>query len=322
MDYLSSILLLTFIYFFIQFLRLPHGRSRKLPPGPAPFPIIGNLLELGDKPHKSLAKLADIYGPIMSLQLGRITTVVVTSDDMAKGVLQTHDQFLSNRTVPDAMTALNHHECSFAFLPVSPLWRAFRKLCNNQLFGNMVLDASQDLRRSKVQQLLEEVRQSSEVGETVDIGKAAFKTAINLLSNSIFSVDLVQSADRTGEFKETVVNILKEIGRPNVADYFPILKKLDPLGIRRRATIHFRMMLDVFHHLVTQRLKLRETTGSPTNNDILDSMLSYENRQEIDGERIQRLLLVRYKYTLAENVITILIVNLLVSLFRWDNCIW
>ncbi|XP_028762782.1 geraniol 8-hydroxylase isoform X1 [Neltuma alba] len=294
MDFLSYMLLLIFVIcIFVQFLRLPNGRSnrrnRKLPPGPTPFPIIGNLLELGHKPHKSLAKLANIYGPIMSLQLGRVTTIVVTSVDMAKGVLLTHDRFLSNRTVPDAVTALNHHEYSLSFLPVSPRWRALRKLCNNQLFGNKALDASQDLRRSKVQQLIKQVHQSSEVGEAVDIGKAAFKTSINLLSNSVFSVDLVESVDKTGEFKETVVNILKEIGRPNVADYFPILKKIDPLGVRSRTTIHVRKMLDVFHLLVTQRLKLRETTGSLANNDILDALLSEENRQEMDGEMIQRL---------------------------------
>ncbi|XP_054775983.1 geraniol 8-hydroxylase-like isoform X2 [Prosopis cineraria] len=226
----------------------------------------------------------------MSLQLGQVTAIVITSADMAKSVLLTHDQFFSNRTVPDAMTALNHHEYSLPFLPVSPRWRALRKICNNQLFGNKVLDASQDLRRHKVQQLLQEVHESSEVAEAVDIGRAAFKTTINLLSNTFFSVDLVHSVGTAGEFKDTVVNIVKEIGKPNVADYFPVLRKLDPLGVRSRTAIHFGKMLDVFHCLVTQRLKLREATGSLPSNDILDSLLSdEENRQEMDGERIQRL---------------------------------
>ncbi|XP_054823591.1 geraniol 8-hydroxylase-like [Prosopis cineraria] len=293
MDLVSCILLSVFSYIFIQALRSLHGRSSRvnhqLPPGPPPLPVIGNLLELGDKPHKCLAKLAKTYGPIMSLQLGQVTTVVVSSADMAKGVLLTHDQFLSNRTIPDAMRAVNHHEYSLPFLPVSPRWRSLRKLCNNQLFGNKVLDASQDLRRSKVQQLLQEVEQSSVAGEAVDIGKAAFKTTINLLSNTIFSVDLVQSVSTAGEFKEAVAGIMKEVGTPNVADYFPALKKLDPQGVRRRTAIHFSQILDIFHRLVTQRLKLRETTGSLTNNDMLDVLLSEENRQEMEGERIQRL---------------------------------
>ncbi|KAK4262682.1 hypothetical protein QN277_028216 [Acacia crassicarpa] len=154
MDLMSCILISVFSFIFIQALRSLYGKSggrnHQLPPGPSPLPVIGSLLELGDKPHKSLAKLAKTYGPIMSLQLGRVTTVVVTSADMARGVLSTHDQFLSDRTVPDAMKAVNHHEYSLPFLPVSPRWRSLRKLCNNQLFGHKVLDASQDLRRSKL----------------------------------------------------------------------------------------------------------------------------------------------------------------------------
>ncbi|CAI8593426.1 unnamed protein product [Vicia faba] len=57
-----------------------------LPPGPSPLPIIENLLELGHKPHKSLAKLVEIHGPIMSLKFGQITTIIVSSTDMEKEV--------------------------------------------------------------------------------------------------------------------------------------------------------------------------------------------------------------------------------------------
>ncbi|RZB88986.1 Geraniol 8-hydroxylase [Glycine soja] len=67
-----------------SFLARVTKANHKLPPRPSGFPIIGNLLELGEKPHKSLAKLAKIHGPIMSLKLGQITTVVVSSAQMAK----------------------------------------------------------------------------------------------------------------------------------------------------------------------------------------------------------------------------------------------
>lgn len=251
------------------------------------------MLELGNKPHKSLAKLAKSYGPLMSLQLGQITTIVVSSPDMAKAVLLTHDQFLSNRTVLDAMTALNQHEYSFPLLPVSPRWRSLRKICSNQLFGHKVLDDSQYLRRNKVQQLIQEVDQCCVSGEAVDIGKVAFKTTINLLSNTIFSVDLVQSVGTAGEFKETVSKIMKEVGTPNVADFFPVLKKLDPQGAKRRNTILVGKILNVFHHFVTQRKMLKEENSSLTNNnDMLDVLLSEENRADMEGERIQRLLFV------------------------------
>lgn len=55
-----------------------HSQKRKsgsaLPPGPRPWPILGNLLALvGGMPHHALQKLASKYGGIMYLRLGRFT---------------------------------------------------------------------------------------------------------------------------------------------------------------------------------------------------------------------------------------------------------
>jgi len=84
MDFLSCIIFLCITWIFIHnFYLIPRSKanSRKLPPGPKPFPVIGNLLDLGDKPHKSLTKLAKAHGPIMSLKLGKVTTIVISSAD-------------------------------------------------------------------------------------------------------------------------------------------------------------------------------------------------------------------------------------------------
>ncbi|KAG5152917.1 hypothetical protein JHK84_029389 [Glycine max] len=232
-----------------SFLAMATKANHKLPPGPSSFPIIGNLLELGEKPHKSLAKLAKIHGPIISLKLGQITTVVVSSAQMAKEVLLTNDQFLSNRTIPQSVSVLNHEQYSLAFMPISPLWRELRKICNTQLFAHKSLDASQDVRRKIVQQLVTDIHESSQMGEAVDIGTAAFKTTINLLSNTIFSVDLIHSTGKAEEFKDLVTNITKLVGSPNLADFFPVLKLLDPQSVRRRQSKNSKKVLDMFDNL-------------------------------------------------------------------------
>lgn len=107
--------------------------------------------------------------------------------------------------------------------------RFYYQICNGQLFFSKILDANKDIRRKKVQELLVETHKSSVLGEAVDIGRVAFKTTLNLLSNPIFSVDLADpNSDTTREFKKIVWNVMKEAGKPNLADYFPMLKKIDP----------------------------------------------------------------------------------------------
>ncbi|XP_062110628.1 geraniol 8-hydroxylase-like [Humulus lupulus] len=307
LSYLLYLILIIWISIQVFDLLFSYTKTKKkhLPPGPRPFPIIGNLLELGHNPHKSLAKLSHIHGPIMCLQLGRITTVVVSSADMAKQVLQTHDHLFSNRTIPDSLRACDHQMHSMAWLPVSPSWRNLRKICNNHLFSVKALDANQNLRHQKVQELLAGVRTMAEAGEAVAIGTAGFTTSLNLLSTTFFSFDWegLAPSDTAIDLKETVWNIFEAAGKPNLADYFPVLQKIDPLGIRRSMAFHFRKMIDFFDCVISQRLKLRETSGSSSpaeeeqENNMLDTLLNYmaskENRENqlLDKTTIEHLLL-------------------------------
>ncbi|RDX88849.1 Geraniol 8-hydroxylase, partial [Mucuna pruriens] len=286
----ALLLLLAFATMGSFLTRKTRKRNQNLPPGPSRLPIIGNLLKLGEKPHQSLANLANIHGPVMNLKLGRVNTIVISSAEMAKEVLVTHDQSLSNRPTPQSVSVLNHQHYSLAFIPISPLWRELRKICNAQLFAHKTLDESQHARRKVVQQLLSDVHKNCQVGEAVDFGREAFKTTINMLTNTIFSEDLVLSKDSAGEFKDLVTNITKLVGSPNIAEFFPVLKQIDPQGVKRQQTKNVAKVLDIFDGLIRQRLKLRESIGSNTHNDMLDALLDISKENEMmDKTMIQHL---------------------------------
>ncbi|CAK9323587.1 unnamed protein product, partial [Citrullus colocynthis] len=284
-------------FFFIWKLKSKPRTTSKLPPGPKPLPLIGNLLDLGDKPHKSLTAMAKVHGPIMSLKLGRVTTVVVSSSAMAKEVLQTNDQFLCNRAIPDALKAHGHDETGFAWISVSPLWRNLRKICNNLLFAGKILDANENLRRKKVEELVEIVRRSALKGEAVDVGRLVFATTLNLLSNTIFSVDLADpNSELAREFKKYVWGMMEETGKPNLSDYFPVLKKLDVQGMRKRMKIHMGNVLNLLDSMIKQRMKQQELNpDSVPNNDLLHYLLNNEEiNAKINQNQMKHLLLVLF----------------------------
>ncbi|KAF5465292.1 hypothetical protein F2P56_015312 [Juglans regia] len=299
MDFLGLLLCAIFTCILVHSLNSLLGWKKrsaiKYPPGPNGFPIIGNLFELGDKPHMSLAKLSQIHGPIMSLKLGCITTVVVSSPLMAKEVLQTHDISFSNRTVPDALRSYKHDEFGLPWMPMSSRWRSIRKICNLHMFSGKKLDGNHHLRRSKVQELLSEVQKCCEAGCAVAIGEVAFGTSLNFLSSTIFSMDL-DSQPGSGsvqDFKTLVRHMTEAGGKPNLADYFPILRKIDPQGIRSRHKIFTGEMMQLFNQMIAVRLQLRKVPGYVTSNDMLDALLdiSENNSEEIDTSRIEHLLL-------------------------------
>ncbi|XP_009763141.1 geraniol 8-hydroxylase-like [Nicotiana tabacum] len=298
MDYIAIVGGLLLAWTFVQlicWISTSKRCNKKLPPGPIPLPLIGNLHNiLGGQPHQSLTKLAEKYGPIISLRLGQITTVVISSSAVAKEVIQKQDLAFSSRTIPDAIHALNHYQFSVIWLPVHSRWRSLRKIMNTYIFSGNRLDANQHLRSQKIQDLIAYCRRCSQTGDAVNIGQAAFETSMNLLSSTIFSKDVVDPYANSGkEFKDAVCKITEEAGKPNLADYFPLLKRIDPQGIRRCVGKNFDKLLQQIEVLIDERLE--ESRKSPTRDsiDVLDVLLntSQEDPEAIDRNHIERLCL-------------------------------
>ncbi|KAL2454350.1 Cytochrome [Abeliophyllum distichum] len=294
MDFLTIFILLssiTSICILFQTLNSKHQKSGKLPPGPYPIPIVGNILTLGQKPHLSLAKLSKTYGPLMYLKIGYLETVVVSSPEIAKDILQKYDHVFSSRSVPGAAMVDEHHKHSMVWLPAENQWRKLRRICKEQLFSIPRLDASWDLRQEKLQKLFEYVSQCCVNGQVVNIGEAAFITSLNLISATLFSVEFSEfNSDSSQEFKDVFWGVMKCIGSPNFADYFPVLKYVDPQGILRQNKFYFGKLFAIFDGIIDQRLKSRCTQKK---NDFLGALLDLNQKPnpELSRDDIKHLLL-------------------------------
>nr|XP_002718572.2 cytochrome P450 2C1 isoform X1 [Oryctolagus cuniculus] len=72
----------------------------KLPPGPTPFPILGNILQIGIQDiSKSFTKLSEVYGPVFTVYLGMKPTVVIHGYDAVKEALVDLGEEFSGRIV-------------------------------------------------------------------------------------------------------------------------------------------------------------------------------------------------------------------------------
>jgi cytochrome P450 len=110
---------------------------------------------------------------------------------------------------------------------------------------------------------------------------------------------LIQSTGTAGEFKDLVTNITKLVGSPNIADFFPLLKVIDPQGVKRQQTKNVAKVLDVFDRLIRKRLKLRESEDSNTHNDMLDALLNISKENEMmDKNMIEHLAHVCFLFSL------------------------
>ncbi|KAM4695581.1 cytochrome P450 2C19-like [Rhinophrynus dorsalis] len=86
----TAVLLIVCVIFLI--LNITQNRKLqgkgKLPPGPTPLPILGNILQLnGKEVFKSLIELSKKYGPVYTIHLGMEPVVVLCSYDVVKEAL-------------------------------------------------------------------------------------------------------------------------------------------------------------------------------------------------------------------------------------------
>nr|GEW79124.1 geraniol 8-hydroxylase-like [Tanacetum cinerariifolium] len=262
-----------------------------MPPGPWGLPVIGNLLDLGPKPHESLAKLSKKYGPFMTIRLGSITSVVASTPDAAREILQRNDESCSGRLVPDAVTALETHDAAVLWISPNDEWRTIRKALNTFLTHQHKLDTLRDLRQNVVEGMLDFLRESGKKNKVIDIGNLAFAVALNQMSNTCISQNVTSyESDDIGGFKTAVKTLMEVDGKFNIADIFPVLKPLDPQNIRRQAKAAYDWFDEVTEGFISERLKHRKL-GLTKFGDMLDSLLDYsQDNEEFNLRHIKTLL--------------------------------
>ncbi|CAA7050737.1 unnamed protein product [Microthlaspi erraticum] len=292
--YLILCFVLPCFLFFFSFITVKtrsnsNGSGQaKLPPGPQKLPVVGNIFQVGYNPHRSLTALSKTYGPIMSLKLGSLTTIVISSPEAAKEALKTQDHLLSARTFNDPVRVFDHHEFSFAWGPPSARWRFLRKVATTHLLSTQRLKSMESLRKKKVEELLSFINKCSERGEAVDMARAFFVTALNIISNALFSTDLAIHDTKSPHelFHNTVIRLMNVTGKPNAGDYFPFLRFLDLQGTRKEATVCTEILFKVFQELIDARMAKRSTQTyrkEISSFDFLDTLLdlTQENKAEL-----------------------------------------
>eukprot|EP00253_Pinus_taeda_P035468 PITA_35468 len=277
-----SVLLGSTVITFLLFDVWRRKAYYRLPPGPAGWPIVGNLPQVGNKPHESFLHLANKYGPIISLSFGMKTTVVVSSSAMAKEVLKTHDHILSGRILTQAGKVLSHYKTSIVFGQYGSHWRMLRRVSINELFSAKRLEALLHLRRDQVNRMIHQIFEDAVKGKCVDIGHTAFQSSFNLLGKMVFGKDVLDPQLGTQELKYALSKVMLLYATPNVADFFPCLQFLDPQGVYRNTNFYFGKVYGVIDKLIEDRLVTRSEESrerSYSEKDLLDVLLDMRSHE-------------------------------------------
>ncbi|KAJ8335085.1 hypothetical protein SKAU_G00407240 [Synaphobranchus kaupii] len=188
----SSFLLCTAALFIVLLFKSSTKCSRyKFPPGPKPWPLIGNLNILNLKfPQNTMCKLAEQYGAVFTFHMGRKKYVIVTGYEAVKEALVTQADDFGERGLP-ASKKLNFNGKGIIFAG-GESWKTMRRFALSTLrdFG-MGRSTMEDRIIEEAQQLLEVFAQyqGKPFNPTININSAVSNIICMLVFGQRFQYD-------------------------------------------------------------------------------------------------------------------------------------
>ncbi|XP_030940723.1 cytochrome P450 CYP736A12-like [Quercus lobata] len=266
------LLLLGSVWTFIHILLRPKN-ERKLPPGPWALPIIGNLHMLGDFPPRALQSLAKTYGPIMSLRLGHVPTIVVSSPQAAELFLKTHDTIFASRPKLQFTKYLAYGNTGLVFTEYGPDWRNIRKMCTLQLLTASKIESFAPMRKEEVGSLVQSLKNSAAAHEVVDLSRKVCELIEETSCRMIFG----RSGDDRLDLKAIIEETFCLTGAFNLADYVPYLGALDLQGLTRRMKKVSRALDIVLENIIKEHENI-PSGQQDRQMDFIDMLLSLMNQ--------------------------------------------
>nr|A8CDR5.1 RecName: Full=Corytuberine synthase; AltName: Full=Cytochrome P450 80G2 [Coptis japonica]BAF80448.1 corytuberine synthase [Coptis japonica var. dissecta] len=269
-----QIALFSLIPVILVFILLLKPKYKNLPPGPHPWPLIGNLPILFTNTevplHITLANMARTHGPIMILWLGTQPTVMASTAEAAMEILKTHDRIFSARHIRMSFRLKHHIKYSLVWSDCTDYWKLLRKIVRTEIFSPKMLQAQSHVREQKVAELIDFLR--SKEGQVVKISQFVFGTLLNILGNVVFSKDVFVYGDETD--KGGIQNLIREMlmigAEPNVAEFYPSLEELDLQGLKKKCDERFIRVMKMWEGTV----KERKANRNEESKDMLDVLLA------------------------------------------------
>ncbi|XP_029365723.1 cytochrome P450 1D1 [Echeneis naucrates] len=262
------------------------------PPGPTPWPLFGNLLQMGDQIHLSLTRLRLQYGDVFKLRLGSLTVVVLSGYSTIRQALVRQGEAFAGR--PDLFTfsaVANGTSMTFSE-KYGPAWMLHKKLCKNALRSF----SQAEPRGSGATCLLEE-HVCAEAAEMVEVIReqvaAEGKTGqdgmgidpvvplVTSVANVVCALCFGKRYDYNDKEFLTIVHINNEVLRifaaGNLADFFPVFRYFPSPSLRKMVQ-HIRRMNGFMEKSIKEHIN---TFDKNCIRDITDALIALcEDREE------------------------------------------
>lgn len=247
-----------------------------LPPGPWTLPLIGNMHQIisNSLPHHCFKNLAEKYGPLMHLKLGEVSYIIVSSPEMAKEIMKTHDLAFSDRPNLLLPTILTYNNTDIGFSVYGEHWRQLRKLCVIELLSVKRVQSFRSIREEEVSNLVKSI--SGAEGSIVNLTQKILSTIYGITARAAFGKrNIHQEA-----YKLAMEEALSLLGGVCIADLYPSIKFLRWMSRAKTKLVKRHRELDIILQDIIddhKRIHMEERKDE----DLVDVLLKIQQESEL-----------------------------------------
>ncbi|XVE78137.1 hypothetical protein DITRI_Ditri13aG0119800 [Diplodiscus trichospermus] len=263
-----------------------HNSEGKLlaPEASCGLPIIGHLHLLGAQPTvaRTLAAMADKYGPVFTIRLGMFRTLVVSNHEAVKDCLTTNDRIFATRPRSNAGTYFAYDHAGFGFAPYGAYWQKMRKLAVVELLSNQRLRTLKHIQTSEVNAFIKNLysfckENNQKISIDQGLGVLTLNMILRLIAGKRYFSDAgdIEDDEEAKHFIKLSKGFSYFIGVNTLSEVVPFLKWMDIWSWQVKSMKRMSKEMDSLVESWVDEHKLKRLKiGANNNQDFIDVMLS------------------------------------------------
>lgn len=206
--------------------------------------------------------------------------MVVSSADVAKEVMKTHDAELANRPKLMVGRELYYDHSDIGLAPYGEYWRQVRKIATLELFTIQRVNSFRPIREEEVGLMIQSIASEASGGASVNISNKLFHLAFDLTTRAVFN----QKGKDQEAFKALYSDMTKVLSGFAIEDLYPSLKLLHSVGGMKRK---LKQMVEESNRIldpIIDEHKSNVGRQSKQEEDLVDVLLKFHKDDPNDTE--------------------------------------
>ncbi|KAM7518187.1 hypothetical protein LguiB_017149 [Lonicera macranthoides] len=213
----------------------------------------------------------------MSLRLGSLLALVVSSAKLAKEIMKTHDLVFCSRPTLLGQQKLSYNGVEVALSPYNDYWREMKKIVTLHLFSSKRVQSFRPIREDEVSRMIQKVSQQATSSKIANVSEIVVSLTSTIICRVAFSKRFDEGHEES-RFHGLLTECQAVLASFYISDHFPMMGWLDRVsGLLARQDKNFKEMDSFYQELIDEHLDPERR--SSTQEDIIDIFLQLKEDQ-------------------------------------------